>query len=178
MFLFQMFLILTVHQENDIVAGPELYKPIPSLKTLQIVGDQADKEINWNETAKTKPHIIAFVRSDKWDRPVARVLKQLDDALITVRKDIPDVHLGIIWVSKDIERAKEYLPKVQQSIKLQASSWNHFNGEIYDTTGWQLSGDGALNIVIVKENKAAWGRSFSTMEESIVRKTISALKNK
>jgi len=178
MFALTLLLFIPWMDDKEIVAGPELNKPIPSLKTLQIVGDHADKEIDWKETAQAKPTLIVFVRTDKWDRPVARVLKQLDDALIAVRKDLPDAHVGIVWVSKDADKAKDYLPKVQQSIKLQASSWNHFNGEVYDATGWQLSGDGALNIVLVKDNKAVWGRAFSTMQESIVKQTMAELKGK
>ena len=81
-------------------------------------------------------------------------------------------------MSKDADKAKDYLPKVQQSIKLQASSWNHFNGEVYDATAWQLSGDGALNIVLVKDNKAIWGRAFSIMQEGIVKQTMAELKGK
>lgn len=178
MFTLPLLLLLSWIDDKEIVAGPELNKPIPSLKTLQIVGDHADKEIDWKETAKTKPTLIVFVRSDKWDRPVARVLKQLDDALIAARKDLPDAHVAIVWISKEGERAKEYLPKVQQSLKMQVSSWNHFNGEVYDASGWQLSGDGALNIVLVKDNKAVWGRAFSTMQESIARQAMKELKGK
>jgi hypothetical protein len=178
MFTFSLLLLFTGFDDKEIIAGPELNKPIPGLKTLQIVGDLAEKEIDWKETTKTKPTLIVFVRSDKWDRPVARVLKQLDNALVAARKDLPDAHLAIVWISKDGERAKEYLPKVQQSIKMQVSSWNHFNGEVYDASGWQLSGDGALNIVLVKDNKAVWGRAFSTMQESISNQTMMELKDK
>jgi hypothetical protein len=109
---------------------------------------------------------------------VARVLKQFDDALVAARKDLPDAHIAIVWIGKDGERAKEYLPKVQQSLKMQVSSWNHFNGEVYDASGWQLSGDGALNIVLVKDNKAVWGRAFSTMQESISKQAMLELKGK
>lgn len=164
--------------DKEIVAGPESNKPVPSLKTLQVVGDHADKDVDWKELSEKKPTLLVFVRSDKWDRPVARVLKQVDDALIAARKDLPDVHIGIVWISKDAEKAKEYLPKVQSSIKLQASSWNFFNGEVYDATGWQLSGDGAINLVHIKEGKAVWGRAYSTMQESIARQAIMALKAK
>lgn len=171
-------LLSTGFDDKEIVSGPELNKPVPSLKTLQVVGDHADKEVDWKELTEKKPTLLVFVRSDKWDRPVARVLKQVDDALIAARKDYPDVHIGIIWISKDAERAKEYLPKVQLSIKLQASSWNFFNGEVYDAAGWQLSGDGAINIVLVKEGKSTWGRAFDTMQESIARQAMAALKGK
>ena len=178
MFVLTLLCVLTLSDDKEIVAGPELNKPIPSLKTTQIVGEQADKEIDCKETAQTKPTLLVFVRSDKWDRPVARVLKQIDDAFIAERKDHPDVHVGIIWVSKDAERAKEYLPKVQQSLKMQASSWNFYNGEVYDATGWQLSGDGSLNLVLVKNNKAVWGRAYSTMQEAIAKKVMKELKSK
>lgn len=163
---------LVALNEEDIKAGPEVGKPVPELKLMQIHGDQAGKDVDAAELAKTSPTIFVTVRKDKWDRPVARVLKQLDEAAI---KQDNKARIVLVWVSKDTEHAKEYLPRAQQSLKLQASSWNLYNGEVYDAAGWQLSGDGPLNIIVAKGGKVSWGRAFGSVDEIIVGKVIAAL---
>lgn len=179
-----MFWIITLiclagsFDDNEINAGPEAGKAVPSLMAMQIVGDQQGKSLEWSKVSKNQPTIFIFVRSDKWDRPVARSLKQIDTAVNDLRKEEPKVQMCIIWISKDAENAKEYLPKAQQSIKLQASSWNHFNGEIYDVSGWQLSGDSALNIVVAKEGKVTWGKGYTNPHDSIARKVTQAIQDK
>lgn len=170
-----MFFILTlipIVDDTDIKAGPEVGKSIPELKVTQIHGEHAGKEVDARELSKTASTIFVTVRKDKWDRPVARVLKQLDEA---VTKQDNKAQIVIVWVSKDADHAKEYLPKAQQSLKLSASTWNHFNGEVYDAASWQLSGDGPLNIIITKAGKAHWGRAFATVDEKIVGKVTDAL---
>lgn len=167
-----------VIDDNEVNAGPETGKPVPSLKAVQIIGDHQDKTLDWSEESKNQPTFFVFVRSDKWDRPVARIIKDLDTAVNELRKEEPKVHICIIWISKDVEKAKEYLPRAQQSIKLQVSSWNHFIGEVYDITGWQLSGDGALNFVITKDGKTTWGKGYVNPNENIAGKVIQAFKAK
>jgi hypothetical protein len=162
--------------DDGSTAGPDLGKPVPALKVNQIVGSQAGKEVDGATGAKSEAVIYAFLRSDKWDRPVARVVRLLDEALVEHRKSDPKCSLFIVWIGKDGERAREYLPKVQQSIKLQCSTWNHFDGEVYDVANWQLSGDGPLNIVIAKEGKCVWGRGYATINDDISKKVIEAFK--
>lgn len=172
MLTFFMLTLIACIDDTDTKAGPEVGKPIPELKLAQIHGEHAGKEVDARELAKTPSTIFVTVRKDKWDRPVARVLKQLDEA---VAKQDSKAQIVIVWVSKDADHAKEYLPKAQQSLKLSASSWNHYSGEVYDAAGWQLSGDGPLNIIIVKAGKAHWGRAFATVNEKIVGKVTEAM---
>jgi hypothetical protein len=172
MLMFFMLTFIPMWDDNDIKAGPEVGKPIPELKLSQIHGADAGKEVDARELAKPASTIFITIRKDKWDRPVARVLRQLDEA---VAKQDSKAQIVIVWVSKDADHAKEYLPKAQQSLKLSASSWNHFNGEVYDAAGWQLSGDGPLNIIITKAGKVHWGRAFATVDEKIVNKVTEAL---
>lgn len=171
-----LLLLLFLGFDDDSRIGPEAGKPLPTLKVNQITGSQAGKEVDGAEAAKSEAVIYAFIRSDKWDRPVARVLRQLDEALVEHRKTDPKCSIFIVWVSKDAEKAREYLPKAQQSLKLQASTWNHFDGEIYDIAHWQLSGDGPLNVVIAKEGKCTWGRGYATINDIIAKKVIEAFK--
>jgi hypothetical protein len=165
-----MLLIVLGAADEGTAVGPEVGKQVPSLKTVQIAGEQRGKEVNWKQESKDKPTIFIFIRSDKWDRPLARVLRLVDESVAQDRQNAsPGAQVALIWVTKDVDKAKEYLPRVQQSIKLQASNWNVFEGELYDVEGWVLSGDSTINVIIAKENKIAWGRAFQNVSDSLAR---------
>lgn len=171
-----LFLAAIFDNDDGVAVGPDPGKPIPDLKSFQVIGEHAGKEINWKTATKDKAILFVFVRSEKWDRPTARLLKKLDDSLGEDRqKQASAPALAIIWVTKEPDKAKEYLPRAQQSLKLEKSSWNVFSGEIYDMEGWVLSGDAMINIVIAKENRVAWGRAYQTANETLVRPIRQAL---
>jgi hypothetical protein len=157
--------------------GPEPGKPVPALKTHQVVGDKSGQEVDLRVETQDKPVIFIFIPSEKWDRPIARFLRQLDEAIQGDRqKDEPRGQIYLVWVTKDVEKAKEYLPRAQQSIKLQASTWNILRGEVYDAQDWALSGDSALNIIIAKKNKVAWGKAYASVNDGLARTVRQAWK--
>lgn len=178
MFTLSLCLLMLQQKDEGLVAGPAVGATMPSLKIWQIVGEQREKQLDMQADVKSHPALLIFVQSDKWDRPVARILRQLDDAMVEVRKTNAKARIEIVWISKDLDKAKEYLPKAAQSLKLQTSSWNCFPGDIYDAAGWQLSGDGALNLVIIKDGKVSWGRAYAAAREEIVKSTMNAFKAK
>jgi hypothetical protein len=169
-----LLLLLFVVPDDGIAVGPEPGTGIPSLKTFQVHGDLAGKEVDWKTQSPDHPILFVFLRSDQWDRPLARVVKKLDDLLQADRQQTK-ADLAIIWITKDLEKGKEYLPRAQQSLKLQASSWNILAGEVYDAQGWVLSGDLPLNLILVKKKKIAWGRAYREMSDVPVRGVRTAL---
>jgi hypothetical protein len=112
------FLTALIHYDEGVAVGPDLGKPVPDLKSIQVTGEHTGKEINWKTEVKEKTTLFAFVRSDKWDRPTARLLKKIDDALgEDKQKQTSPAAITIIWVTKEQDKAKEYLPRAQQSLK-------------------------------------------------------------
>jgi hypothetical protein len=171
-----ILLTLPISFDDGTAVGPEAGKPVPALKTHQAAGDQADKEVDWQTASKDKPTLFVFVNSDKWDRPVARFLKKLDEAVNEAKqKAMPKAQVAIIWLTKDVDKGKEYLPRAQGSLKLQATSWNVFAGDAYDAQGWVLSGDSVINVILVKNNQVNWGRAFSAVNDTTVRPVVAAL---
>jgi hypothetical protein len=175
--MFTVLLVtLSVSLDDGTAVGPEVGKAIPTLKTFQAAGDQADKEIDWTEGSKDKPTVFVFIHSGKWDRPVARFLKKLDERVNEVRQNkLPKAQVAVVWLTKEIDKGKEYLPRAQLSLKLQASSWNVFSGEAFDAQGWVLSGDSVVNVIIVKDNKVAWGRAYGLANDETVKPVFAAL---
>ncbi len=102
-----------------IESGPAVDSPLPELKADAVTGDDAGKKTTFTTTRKAKPTVYVFIRADKFARPIARYLKVLDKALAELGKDR---HVVAVWITEDADKTREYLPKVQQSIKLEATT--------------------------------------------------------
>ena len=50
-----------------------------------------------------------------------------------------------------------------------------FSGEAFDAQGWVLSGDSVVNVIIVKDNKVAWGRAYGLANDETVKPVFAAL---
>src|SRR5262249_52050558 len=74
----------------QVESGPSAGGKVEALKAVAATGDNAGKEVDYAAERKEKPTIFAFVRADRWDRPAARFLRALDQALA---KDRNDVHI-------------------------------------------------------------------------------------
>src|SRR5215207_1745490 len=126
-------------------SGPAADSGVAALKVLTATGDDAGKEVDYAAARKDKPTLYVFVDSTHWDRPIARFLRALDEEL-GKRKD--DAHMIIVWLTDDVEKAKEYLPRAQESLKLANSTFT-----IHGTTGgpadWAINAD----VTAVAANK-------------------------
>ena len=111
---------------QDVVSGPEKGKKAPALKVFDATGANKDKEIDYAAERKDKPTIFLIVQADKWDRPMARFLRKLDEAVI---KESADAYVVAVWLTDDVDKTKSYLPVAQQSLKLQNSALTCFTGE-------------------------------------------------
>src|SRR5438105_3163238 len=66
---------------QDVQSGPDKGAKVPALKVFDATGDNKGKELDLMAERKDKTTIYVFVAADKWDRPMARFLKKLDEAV-------------------------------------------------------------------------------------------------
>jgi hypothetical protein len=92
---------------------------VPALRIFDATGEHRSKSLDYAAERKEKPTVYAFVRADRWDRPVARFLRELEKA---VQKEGENRAVVAVWLTDDVEKAKEYLPKAEQSLQLQATA--------------------------------------------------------
>src|SRR5438552_10181498 len=111
---------------QDVESGPESGKPAAALKVFDATGPGKDKEVDYAAERKDKPTIYVFVQADKWDRPMARFLKRLDEVL---QKEGQDSNVVAVWLTDNADQTKAYLPKAQQSLQLQATVLTCFTGD-------------------------------------------------
>src|SRR4051812_16610696 len=83
-----MLVVLVGVLRADVESGPATGSKVEPLKVLVVTGDSAGKELDYATLRKDKPTIFALVQGDKFERPVARFLKVLDDELAKKRDDV------------------------------------------------------------------------------------------
>ena len=156
----------------DVDSGPAVGNPVPELKVYAVTGDHADKEVTISTERAAKPTVWIFVPKDKFDRPMARLIKELDGKLA----DVTDARLVAIWLTDDQFTTKEYLPKAQQSIKLERSALTFFQGDPAGPADWGINPDADVTVVVTGGGKVAATWGFVSANETVAEKILTALK--
>ncbi len=75
-------LILAAHVAHaDVDSGPTIGEKMPALSLPVVVGNNAGNETDWLKERGDKPTVYFFIRTDKFTRPSARVMKKFDTEL-------------------------------------------------------------------------------------------------
>src|SRR5437763_15726180 len=104
---------------QDVASGPEKGMKVPALKVFDATGPHEGKEVDYAAERKGKPTAYVFIQADKWDRPMARFLKGLDEA---ARKKSDGTLVVAVWLTDDVDRTKDYLPVAQRSLRFRATA--------------------------------------------------------
>lgn len=156
---------------QDVASGPERGADLPALKVFDATGPHQGQEVNYAAERKGKPTVYLFIQADKWDRPMARFVRTLDEA---VQKD--DAFVVAVWLTDDVDKAKQYLPLAQQSLQLQKTALTCFPGERAGPQGWNINADAHLTAVVSKGPKAERTFGYQSLNETNVPEVRAALK--
>lgn len=156
----------------QIVSGPDAGSPVPAVKVFAATGPNEGKELDFAAERKEKPTLYLLIR--EFDRPVARYMKQLDTALPNASDQ---AHVVAVWLTDQHDRIKGYLPRVQQSIKLEQTSMCVFPGDKNGPDGWNLNGDARVTTVLAVRGKVVKTFGYASINETDVRAVVAALKD-
>src|SRR5262245_19145663 len=156
-------------------SGPKAGTKIEPLQVHVTTGDDAGKKRDLGAEAKKKPVVFVFVQADKWDRPMARFLKELDKKISADRND---VIIAAVWLTDDVDKSKDYLPKAQQSIQLEKTLWTVFPGEKSGPKGWDINNDAHMTVVITDAGKIGHSAGYMSVNETDVRGVMQKLPKK
>src|SRR5438270_6155296 len=131
-------------------SGPAAGSKLEPLKVKAITGSHAGEELDFVAAREGKPTMYVFVQADKFDRPVARFLKTLDSDLGMDRQDVAIV---ATWLTDDVEKTTEYLPRAQQSINLSQTSLAVYAGDKNGPPGWSINDGAHLTAIIAADNR-------------------------
>lgn len=133
------------------------------LKAFAVTGPQAGSETDLTADTKGSPTILVFLRADRWDRPVARFVKTLDQELA---KRSGKEQLVAVWLTDDLEKGKEYLPKAQQSMRLEKATLAVFTGNQGVPEGWDIHPEAHATAVVVVADKVAGSFGYRSVNDT------------
>lgn len=169
-----LFLILpSILWGQDVVSGPEANQKVPALKVFDATGTYMNKEVDYSAERKERPTVYLLIAADKWDRPMARFLRQLDESLPLA---IKDAYIVAVWLTDDVNKTKEYLPLVQQSLQFEVTALTCYPGEKGGPEGWNINTDAHLTAVVVTKGKVVKSAGYRTIDEKDVAAILSPLK--
>jgi hypothetical protein len=157
---------------QDLTSGPEAGKKVPALKVFDATGPNKGQELDYAAERKDKPTVYVFVQADKWDRPMARFLRKLDEAV----QQVADASVVATWLTDDPDKTKEYLPRAQQSLQLQTTALTCYTGQGGGPPGWGVNADAHLTAVVVSRAKVAASFAYRSLNEADMPDVAAALK--
>lgn len=159
--------------QAQVASGPAAGTKVEPLKVVIAAGENVGKETDVAEDRKGKPTVFVFVQADKWDRPVARFLRTLD---VDLAKDRTDVKIIAVWLTDDVMKSRDYLPKAQESLKLSQTTWGVHPGDKGGPAGWGINVDAHLTAIVVQDNKVTASFGYRSINETEVPTVIKELK--
>ncbi|VTR98358.1 hypothetical protein [Tuwongella immobilis] len=157
---------------QDVSSGPDVGSKPPALKVFDVTGKHEGKEIDYTADRKELPTVYLFVNAAKFDRPMARFLRELDTA---TQNDGGDRYVVAVWVGGDAAKLKDYLPRVQMSIKLDGTAMAVHEGDATGPEGWVLNSDAHLTAVVCHKGKVAAKFGYQSINETDVPAVRKAL---
>ena len=156
----------------DVDSGPGEGNKLEPLKVVVVAGESSGKELDFVVERKEKPTVFVFVVADKFSRPMARFIKTLDDKL---KADRPDVDIVAVWLTDDVAKSKDYLPKAFESLKTSRTAWSVFPGEKTGPNNWGINPDADITVVVSDGAKAKFSKGYRSINETEVPKVFEAL---
>lgn len=160
---------------QDVDSGPKAGEKVTALKAYGLVGAVEGKEADFAAERKDQPTVYLFVQSENFGRPMARFIKVLDEKVKTANEKAGVV---AVWIGdkEAFAKNKDYLPRVQMSLKLENTSVAAHEGEKSGPNGWGLNADAHVTVVVADKGKVAKSIAFVSVNETDVRAVLAAVK--
>ena len=165
-----VLLLLGAAAGAQIVSGPAPGKQLAPLRVFAATGAREGKELDYVAERGDKPTVYVLIRD--WDRPVARFLKTLDGA---VHEDSAEALVVAAWLTDEKEETKNYLPRAQQSLKLEVTPLTVFLGDRAGPNEWDISPDARVTVVVARGGKSKAHFGFVSINEMHVPRVREAL---
>jgi hypothetical protein len=161
---------MAVHAQSN--SGPAAGSKLPPLTVAAVTGDGAGDDVEFVARRAGKPTIYLFVQADKWDRPVGRFIKTLDQELAGTRADAAMI---AVWLTDDVEMSKEYLPRAQQSINLAQTSLCVYPGDKNGPAAWSIDPRMHLTAVVADKDRVIDSLGYVSLNETNVPEVLAKL---
>lgn len=157
----------------DNLTEPAVGTAITPLKVFAATGDNAGKDVDYAAERGAKPTVYIFIQHERFDRPLARLLKALEKAAIDGGHD---ASLITIFLTDDESKTKEHLPRIQMSLQFTANPLVVFKSATMGPEGWSVNTDNQLTAIVVNKGKVAAAFGYRSANETVAPEIAAALK--
>lgn len=169
-----VLLVLPSLAPAQVASGPAVGDKVAALKVFAVTGPQENKEVDYAAAARDQPVIYLFIQAEKWDRPMARFVKELDKIARPGGKAAFQV--VAVWLSEKPDEARDYLPRAQQSLQLEATALTVFQGTKEGPENWGLNSMAHITAVVAAKQKIAAAFGYQSVNETDVKEVQEAVK--
>ncbi len=167
-----LLLIPTAAGLDSLPSGPETGQKVEPLRVFATSGDHAGQALDIVADRAARPTVYLFVQAERWDRPMARFLRSLDQAL---RAPEARATLVAVWLTDDVEAARTYQPRAQQSLNLERTTWSVFEGPRQGPAGWSINDAADLTAVVVRDGRVLGSFGFRGPADTDLRAVLAPL---
>ncbi len=157
-------------------SGPKPGAEIKAFRATAATGDNAEKSVDFVADRNAKPTVYIFVQAADFDRPLARLLKVLDEEMSKGIDGAAGAEVVAVWLTEDREKSQRYLPLAQQSLKLTRTTLSVFEGDANGPTEWDIDGAMHATAVVVKDRKVVESIGLVSPTATDLPKILAALK--
>ena len=157
----------------DVDSGPNVGVAVSALKVFVATGDRAGKELDVAADHGAKPTIYVFIPHEKFDRPIARFLRDLEKS---VKEAGNEATMVTIFLTDDEAKTKEHLPRVQMSLQFTANPMAVYPSAKIGPEGWSVNTDAHLTAIVVQSGKVTAKFGYRSVNETAVPEVADALK--
>lgn len=155
----------------DVDSGPTVGEKMPALALPVVVGNNAGMETDWLKERGDKPTVYFFVRTDKFSRPIARVIKKFDGELA----QRGEVRAIAVWLTDNKADTEKYLPLVQQSLQFDHTTLCLHDSNRDGPNNWGVNSDADLTAVVIAEGKVVKRFGWVGPNEMVIKDLVAAL---
>ncbi len=148
------------------------------LEVDAITGEFAGTSVDFCEKYKDRTQVVLFIAASKFDRPIGRYMKKLDAELAKGIEEAPQAVATAVWLTDDVGKSKEYLPKADQSLMFSKTALTVFPGEQSGPTGWNVDVASTLTVVVMRDGKEVARFAYVSTNDQDVPEVLKALKQK
>lgn len=167
--------VVVTGSAQDVESGPKAGDKVTALKAYGLVGAVEGKEADFAAERKDAPTVYLFVQSEHFGRPMAQFIKVLDGKVKDANEKAGVV---AVWIGdkEAFAKNKDYLTKVQMSLKLENTAVAAVGGEKSGPDGWGINADAHLTVVVADKGKVAKTFAYVSVNSTDVRQVLAAVK--
>jgi hypothetical protein len=165
--------VMTSAAKAEIDSGPKAGTAISPLKVFAATGDRAGQELDFAAERGAKPTVYVFVQHERFDRPLARILRVLEKAATEAGNE---TGLATVFLTNDEAKTKEHLPRIQTSMNFTNNPLLIYPSGTTSPDGWSINSDAYLTVIVVKAGKVVQSFAYRSANESVVPEITKLLK--